>query len=76
MLSSRDYYYSREEVFNSCTKDGDQMFLIFTEGQTKNNQLNLQHEGFRLDIGKFYTQNVRISDCGTCEVFDNTVDPC
>lgn len=41
MLSSRDYYYSREEVFNLCIKDGEQMFLIFTECQTKSNQLNL-----------------------------------
>lgn len=38
------------EVFNLCIKDGDQMFSIFTEGQTKRNRFNLQHEGFGLNM--------------------------
>lgn len=40
------------EVFNLCTKDGDQMFSILTEGQTKRNHLNLQHEGIRQAMRK------------------------
>lgn len=38
------------EVFNLCIEDGDQMFSIFNGGQTKRNQLNLQHEGFGLNM--------------------------